>query len=80
MIARRMVWKPEPHETLHDAHELQVLMAQSMAHSCSAQLRSSLRAGQGLPPRACSVAFVRVRVCLPVPHSLVHEPQLDITR
>jgi len=78
-MRRVRVWVPPPHDLLHEPHAVQPETAQftlggAVGHACLLQDCCSDKAGQAAPPFRAGVAMRRVRVWVPPPHDLLHEP------
>jgi hypothetical protein len=60
-----------PHDLVHVLQALKAPGTQSFGHTCTLQVLASRLCGQATPPKRGDV-LVRLRVCLPEPHDLVH--------
>ena len=62
---------PVPHDLVHVVQAPKVATWQSAGHVCALHARVSAECGHAAPPFT-GAAFVRERLCAPVPHDLVH--------
>jgi hypothetical protein len=74
-MARLRLCEPVPHDRVQvDQLSAKASYTQSEAHACVLQSRVSARCGHATPPSMGCVRL-RLRLCEPVPHVMVHVDQ-----
>jgi len=82
VMLRERVWVPPPHDLLHEPHADQPDTAQftlggAVGHACLLHDCCSDKDGHAAPPFFAGKVMLRVRVWVPPPHDLLHEPHAD---
>ena len=75
VTVRVWVCTPEPHDLLHDPKAPYADTTQSPGQAKVLQACVLVRVGQTTPPLEAAVVTVRVWVCTPEPHDLLHDPK-----